>query len=261
MNQHIKLLASLILLLAVIAGPGSDTAASAQTLSPVQTFSSNGTKLFIQDGVLSIGNIDISVWNNTAESVVKIVDISTGFTQPIAAIHSRGGLFAVTSNGPNFIRKWHPVNGGNALFCVPATGNSHDDAVTDMVVISNGVFTSSDDGTIKRWHAGPGTFLGTMQTPIGPDGFVTPIRKMTCDRSTNRLYASFGRYKALDGVGRATLLPSGDFENITTENQTTSTGVLGRKEVDGLIGFILLISVCCSSYHFRLRHLGNEHSD
>lgn len=225
MTAHSKIVASLLLLLAAIA-IYHVTPVSAQVLNPVQTIS--GEQIVVIDGSYMIsGSRHITVWNNNVDTGTMVKQIYTNYTEDIVAMDALNGfVYAATSNGPKSIQKWNYLT-GQEMWSAPARGNSHQDTLTDMAVSNTGVYTSSADGTIKQWSLSTGSLVATVQIATGPSGFVAPILTMHVDRGTNRLFASFGRYKALDGVGRANLLPDGDFEDITTESYLESDGFFG----------------------------------
>lgn len=230
MTNFSTLLHTLLILGICILCPATVTA---QTTDPVQIFGTNANKVTIDGDYLIVGSSDIvSSWNNSVNVGNKIRNIGTGYSEPILVISSLAGyVYTITSNGPRAIRKWSYMTGG-IIWRVPTSGNSHDDVITDMVVTNFGVFTSSEDGTIKQWSLSNGALVATVQAATGPAGFVIPITKLFVENSaTYRLFAVFGRQKPLDGVGQATLLPSGDFEGITVDISLLSSGSLGRQRM------------------------------
>lgn len=206
---------------------------TAQPLPLLQSFSTNANKVTTDGTYLITAHIDISVWNNNVDVGTKLRDIVTEYTEPIIAMSAfSGSLYTVTSNGPKSIRKWNYGTGAEVWSRRASFGsNSHDDIITDLVAASAGAYTSSADGTIKLWRSSDGAG-SVVQVPTGPSGFVAPVLKLFLDRATNKLYASFGQNKALNGIGRATLLPDGDFEGLTTLNFFKSTGRLGMSHTD-----------------------------
>lgn len=173
---------------------------------------------------------DVDTWNNNVDSATRARAIVTPFSGPISGMSALDGfLYVVESNAPKRICKFDYLSGAQ-IWRVPHSTSSHDDSITDLVVSSNGVYTSSVDGTIKQWNITNGDLVAVVQTAIGPNGFFSPIRNLFLNRITNRLYASFGRYVKSDGVGRATLLPSGDFEGLSAEDVFyTAGGSLGMQ--------------------------------
>lgn len=217
---------------------------SAQTINPVQTFATGARRVVVDGDYLITAHVDVQVWTNNIDTGTKIMDITTGYTEPISVMTAIGGfLYAATSNGPRSIRKWNFIT-GIEIWRAPDVGNSHDDTLTGMAVSGTGMYTSSADGTIKLWNLNNGGFVNMVQGATGPSGFFAPIRNLIFDGATNQLFAGFGSYKASDGVGRATFVPTGDFEGIGTSDTISNWNTyFGMTRVN----FIIFELICVNT--------------
>lgn len=226
-----------LLLLVTLATIGMQLISTSTAQSPtvVQTFTTNANKVALDGDYVIIANTDMEVWTKSAAGTpgnrVANIYAGSGYAATIVAMCALGGsLYTVSSNGPKGIRKLQYLS-GNVNWRTPSDSYSHSDVITGIAVNYNGVYTSSADGTIKKWNINTGDLVATLQQRIGPSGFFAPIRKLSVDMATNRMYAAFGRFEAVakNSLGLAILLPSGDFESLTGSSYAACNGAAGTK--------------------------------
>lgn len=164
--------------------------------------------LLCSDGDYIIGvemnpNPNIFVFAPAFDIINGIINqFQSGYNSTVTAIFAKNGfLFTSSEFGPGSLRKWNYLS-GNLVWSQVNPINGHSDKISSINGWNNFIYTSSFDGTIKKWDFDTGSFISNIvDTRVGSSFF--PIDTTVFDDQSNSLFVA--------DVSPYGLIPSGNF--------------------------------------------------